>query len=253
VCDEVIQALVLPLPVAVLRRLAAAHGADAARWAQSLALPEVPPDPRGPRRLHIGYLSHGFGYNVVGNVLQGLFRWHQRPAVYVSAFSLNHDEGSPQRRAIRASVDTYLDVSQYGDLEAARAIRSQGVDVLVTLDGWTKGSRNRILALQPAAVQVNAIGFSFTMGSPFVQYNLVGTVFPPRRRSADRRDADRITTPPQWAASDFSEKLLVLPDSYFGNTLREFHPLSGLASSNVSVRAARSHASSNLTFQTPAA
>lgn len=41
---------------------------------------------------------------------------------------------------------------QNGDV--ARLIHADGIDILINLNGYTKGARNEIFALQPAPVQV---------------------------------------------------------------------------------------------------
>lgn len=42
---------------------------------------------------------------------------------------------------------------QNGDV--ARLIHSDGIDILINLNGYTKGARNEIFALQPAPIQVS--------------------------------------------------------------------------------------------------
>lgn len=44
-----------------------------------------------------------------------------------------------------------LSLSQNGDV--ARLIHADGIDILINLNGYTKGARNEIFALQPAPVQ----------------------------------------------------------------------------------------------------
>ena len=42
-------------------------------------------------------------------------------------------------------------ITQNGDI--ARLIHSDGIDILINLNGYTKGARNEIFALQPSPVQ----------------------------------------------------------------------------------------------------
>lgn len=48
----------------------------------------------------------------------------------------------------------YLLSCQNGDI--ARLIHTDGIDILINLNGYTKGARNEIFALQPAPVQASA-------------------------------------------------------------------------------------------------
>lgn len=42
--------------------------------------------------------------------------------------------------------------TQNGDV--ARLVHADGIDILINLNGYTKGARNEIFALQPAPIQV---------------------------------------------------------------------------------------------------
>ena len=52
-------------------------------------------------------------------------------------------------------------------------IAADGVDILVDLKGYTKDARTEILALRPAPIQVNYLGYPGTMGAEFMDYILV--------------------------------------------------------------------------------
>lgn len=85
--------------------------------------------------------------------------------------------------------------------ELTQLIRSDGVGVLVNLDGWTSGAKNEVFALRPAPVQVAALGFAGSMGARFMDYMLT----------------DALATPPDAAAA-YDERFVVLPDSYILNS-----------------------------------
>jgi hypothetical protein len=48
--------------------------------------------------------------------------------------------------------------------------------IAVNLNGYTKGARNEIFALQPAPVQTSFLGFPATMGAPFVPWLILDEV-----------------------------------------------------------------------------
>jgi predicted O-linked N-acetylglucosamine transferase (SPINDLY family) len=82
-------------------------------------------------------------------------------------------------------------------------IAADGVDILVDLNGHTRGGATAALALRAAPIQVNYLGYPGTMGAPFIDY-LIG---------------DAIVTPFAHAA-DYAETLVQLPASYQINDRR---------------------------------
>ena len=73
-----------------------------------------------------------------------------------------------------------MDVKDDSFAGAAERIAADGVDILVDLKGYTKDSRTEILALRPAPIQVNYLGYPGTMGAEFMDYILVDDfVVPP--------------------------------------------------------------------------
>lgn len=91
-------------------------------------------------------------------------------------------------------------VSHLDSASIARLIASDGIQVLVNLNGYTKGARNEIFALRPAPVQLLYMGFPGSMGADFIDYLVT----------------DRVTSPPELAHL-YYEKLLWMPHSYFVN------------------------------------
>jgi hypothetical protein len=61
---------------------------------------------------------------------------------------------SPIRRTYETTAEAFVDLSAMTDVEAATRIRRDGVHVLVDLMGYTRRSRNEILALRPSPIQV---------------------------------------------------------------------------------------------------
>ena len=79
-------------------------------------------------------------------------------------------------RSARVVVLTSSDCGVFSaglDLKQAAEIRARdGVDILVDLKGYTLNARSRILALRPAPVQVNWLGYPGSMGADCVDYIL---------------------------------------------------------------------------------
>jgi predicted O-linked N-acetylglucosamine transferase (SPINDLY family)/glycosyltransferase involved in cell wall biosynthesis len=157
--------------------------------------------PRG--RLRIGYLSAEFHAHATAYLAAELFELHDRGRFEVLAYSYGPDDGSPIRARLRRGFDRFVDLGSRSHAEAAAAIRADGVDILVDLKGYTMHARPEIMALRPAPVQVNFLGYPGTMGAEFIDY-IVG---------------DRFVTP-AGEAGHFSESLAILPDCYQVNDRR---------------------------------
>ncbi len=130
-------------------------------------------------RLTIGYLSCDLRNHPVGQHLLGLFPAHDREALAVNAYAIGPDDGGPVRAALADAADTFTDLAQASHLEAARRIRTDGVDILVDLTGWTRHGRPEIAALRPAPLQVLYFGHPGTGGGDLFDYCIVDPVIVP--------------------------------------------------------------------------
>ncbi len=148
-------------------------------------------------RLRIGYLSADFHEHATAYLMAELFELHDRSRFEILAYSYGIDDGSPMRARLVRAFDRFRDVRGLPDAAAAEAIHADGTDILVDLKGYTQNARTGIVALRPAPVQVNYLGYPGTMGAAFIDYLI----------------ADRHVVPPEHAA-DYSERLALLPGSY---------------------------------------
>jgi predicted O-linked N-acetylglucosamine transferase (SPINDLY family) len=159
---------------------------------------------RGPReRLTVGYLSADFHEHATAYLTAELFELHDRSSFRVFGYSYGPDDRSAMRARLRGAFDRFVDLAGLSHADAASAIHADDVDILVDLKGHTTNARTEILALRPAPIQVNYLGYPGTMGADFIDY-LIG---------------DRIVTPAAQAR-DFTEKLVLMPGSYQVNDRR---------------------------------
>jgi protein O-GlcNAc transferase len=194
-------ALVYPLSLAEMQAIAAKY---AERAKMNVALLELPPfkfraKPR-ESRIKIGYVSSDLGNHPLSHLMQSVFGLHDRSAFEVTCYALTPHDMSVWRIKIEAEVEHFKDISQLQNGDAARLIHADNIDILVNLNGYTKGARNEIFALQPAPIQVSYMGFCGTLGAPYVQYLI----------------ADKVVVPPE-ARPFYSESLVYMPHSYFVN------------------------------------
>ena len=75
------------------------------------------------------------------------------------------------------------------------------------MNGYTKGARNEIFALRPAPIQVMWLGYPGTSGAPFMDYIIT-----------DKQ------TSPLALASQYSEKLAYMPDTFFIGDHKQMFP-----------------------------
>jgi protein O-GlcNAc transferase len=66
----------------------------------------------------------------------------------------SHTQNSSYRHRIEGEAEKFQDISTLLPADAAKLIHSDGIDILINLNGYTKGARNEIFALKPAPLQV---------------------------------------------------------------------------------------------------
>ena len=127
---------------------------------------------RNDGRLRIGYLSSDLRGHAVGHLMAEVFGLHDRARVEVFAYYCGTAPTANDALYARfkASADHWIPISQMDDAAAARRIEADGIHILVDVNGYTKEGRTRLVALRPAPVIVNWLGYPGTMGSPYHHY-----------------------------------------------------------------------------------
>jgi protein O-GlcNAc transferase len=197
-------ALVYPLSLDQMREIAQKH---AARAKMNVALLEMPPfrfRAKLPgQRLKIGFVSADIGNHPLSHLMQNVFGMFAQKKVEIFVYALSASDQSAWRRTIEQSVEHFKDISNMLNGDAARLIHSDGIHILVNLNGYTKGARNEIFALQPAPIQMTYMGFCGTMAADYIQYMIADPIVIPRDQPELR--------------GGYTEKLLRMPHSYFVN------------------------------------
>ena len=139
----------------------------------------APPGQRTGNRIRIGILSPDFREHLNAYLLLPLFEVANRERFEVYAYSLAADDRSAARARVKAAADHFRDLHGLADAEAALAIRSDGVDILVDAGGHTAGGRFEIVAQRPGRLQVLYLGFSGSMASRRVDYAIVDPIVAP--------------------------------------------------------------------------
>ncbi|SRR5579859_1523289 len=123
-----------------------------------------------PGRLRIGYLSSDLRAHAIGYLMADLFDVHDRGEVEIFAYYCGIDMEDPLQARIRAAVDHWVPINGMDDATAARRIADDGIQILVDVNGYTKDARTKMVALRPAPVIVNWLGFPGSMASPYHHY-----------------------------------------------------------------------------------
>ena len=159
---------------------------------------------RSPRsKIRIGYLAGEFRQHATSILMTGVFECHDRNRFEVYAFDNGWDDGGDLRQRQNAAFHKIIDISKVGDLEAARIIAENEIDILIDLNGFFGAARQAVFAFKPSPVQVSYLGCPGTMGAEYFDYLI----------------ADSWVIP---AASEifYDEKIVRLPHTYQANDLK---------------------------------
>ncbi len=148
------------------------------------------------RKLRIGYVSGDFGHHPVGLFMRPVLANHDREHFEIHCYC-NNESDLDLTRELKTLSDYWRDISSLSDGQAATLIRSDAIDILVDLSGYTAASRLPVFMRRPVAVQASWLGYLNTTGLA----------------SIDFRVTDRYADPPGRSEHLYSERLVRLPDS----------------------------------------
>jgi len=151
-------------------------------------------------KIHLGYLSEDFSDHATSKLMAEIFELHDRSYFHITAYSYSQNDGSAMRKRLEKTFDSFVDILNDSHEEAAKKIYKDHTDILIDLKGYTPNTRSAILALRPAPIQVNYLGYPGTMGADFVDYII----------------ADHFIIPPE-KERHYKEKVICLPDCYQPN------------------------------------
>ena len=150
------------------------------------------------RRIRVGYLSGDLQTHPVGLSICELLESHDRARFEVFAYSFGIDDHSITRQRIVHACNQFVDLGQESFGDSAKRINRDGIDILVDLMGYTYNARTEILALRPAPIQIQYLGFPGTMGAPCVDYLIADDFVVPMDQS-----------------NNYSEQIIRLPHCFF--------------------------------------
>ena len=135
------------------------------------------------RRLKIGFISPDFRDHSVMYFVEGLLAQLDRRQFEVHAFFL-YPRGDLVTDRVKRHADHFVSLAGLGAQEQAKAIRANGIDILIDLAGHTGYNALLALAYKAAPVQISWLGYPATTGLDAVDYKFTDEI-------TDPHDADQ--------------------------------------------------------------
>lgn len=159
---------------------------------------QKPADPRPIIR--VGYVSGEFRTQATAMLMAGLYEHHDRDRFKIVAFDNGDDDHSELRHRLELAFDEIVSIKSLDDAEAAQAIASRDIDILVNLNGFFGNGRQGVFSIRPSPIQVNYLGFPGTLGAEYMDYLIADS-----------------TVIPETEAGNYLEKIVYLPGCYQAN------------------------------------
>lgn len=154
----------------------------------------------GAAKIRLGYFSADFHNHATSHLMARLFECHERSRFELVAFAFGQQVRDDMRARLVAAFDQFHEVSERSDADIAALARSIGIDIAIDLKGFTQHARPGIFAHRAAPLQLNYLGYPGSMGCAYIDYVLADS-----------------TLVGEDDLRDYSEKVLLLPDSYQPN------------------------------------
>jgi predicted O-linked N-acetylglucosamine transferase (SPINDLY family) len=158
-------------------------------------LPPLPAKQPGGK-IRIGFLSSDLNAHSVAKCLMPLLEDHDRERFEIYCYSPKEVPNDRWQTAIQKAVHQFRFLVGRPDVEFARAIRDDAIDILFDLNGVTQASRTPVMAFRAAPVQVSYLGYPFTYGVSEIDYMLLDRYLEPKR--ADLLVEKPLVMPGSW-------------------------------------------------------
>lgn len=196
--------LILPLTANFQKRIAETYAATIKNKVRTLCSAARASPSVDKKKIRIGYFSCDFRDHPICHLASGLFERHNRERFEVFAYSYGLNDNSEYRKKIELGVDHFRDVEKWATQAISDVIAADDIAILVDLTGYSSDARPEVLALRPAPIQVNFLGYPGTMGADFIDYII----------------ADEHVLPTEMHI-DVSEEVTYLPGCFLPNLRHE--------------------------------
>lgn len=139
----------------------------------------------GHRRIRIGYLSSDFCRHAMSFLIAEVLERHDRDGFEVFGYDSSPNDGSELRARVLAAFDHHVPIGALSDEQAARRIQADEIDILVDLNGLTRGARLGVLRWKPAPVQATYLGYIGPVPLPELDWLICDRIAIPEAMDAD--------------------------------------------------------------------
>jgi len=168
-------------------------------WGRRFAAPGAAPrfdDPRQAERvLRIGYVSSDFRRSSAAPFITPLLAARDAQRFHVVCYAASSRRDALTER-FAGLADAWREVASLDDDAFAARVREDAIDILVDLNGHTRGNRLTAFGRRLAPVQATYLGYGATTGVTTIDYRITdGVIDPPGR--AERYYTERLVTLPE--------------------------------------------------------
>jgi predicted O-linked N-acetylglucosamine transferase (SPINDLY family) len=110
------------------------------------------------KKIRVGYLCGEFRHHATSMLMTRVWELHDSLKFEIFAFDNGWDDASDYRERIKGAFTHIFDISGLSDLNAAKLIKSNEIDILVNLNGFFGLARQGVFSYKPAPIQVNYLG-----------------------------------------------------------------------------------------------
>jgi tetratricopeptide (TPR) repeat protein len=149
-----------------------------------------PPPPPNPH-LNVGYVSSDFNNHPLAHLMQSVFGFHKPSRVKAFCYATTASDNSVHRKQIEEEAPVFRDASSWSVDRLVEQIVTDGIHILINLNGYTRGARNEVFAARPAPIHMSFMGFAGTLGAEWCDYLLADKItIPAQTLSPWRRNVD---------------------------------------------------------------
>jgi protein O-GlcNAc transferase len=134
--------------------------------------------PPGPR-IRVGFVSSDLRHHPVSYFALPIFEHYDRDRFEFFAYSFHPGEADAVQRQIEGRVDAFRRMPNMPELDIARQIAGDRLDILFELGGSTHLNRLEVMAHQPAPIQVSWLGYPHSSGLGRIGHILVDPYLKP--------------------------------------------------------------------------
>lgn len=122
-------------------------------------------------KIRIGYICHFFANSISQNVFLPFLKNHDRNRFEIYCY----DDGETPAE-LKSLADYWRDIRGWSDLEVAKQIKTDEVDILQEMNGFCFINRFGALAYRPAPIQINWYNHNATTGLNYIDYVMTDRV-----------------------------------------------------------------------------